>query len=47
MVSIRLEDPTGASLPDARPEPVETGAYYLVAEAVTNVAQYTNATPWP
>jgi signal transduction histidine kinase len=32
-------------IPDARlPEPVETAAYYLIAEAVTNVAKYARAT---
>jgi PAS domain S-box-containing protein len=32
-------------IPDARlPEPVETAAYYLIAEAVTNVAKYAHAT---
>jgi signal transduction histidine kinase len=32
-------------IPDARlPEPVETAAYYLIAEAVTNVAKYAQAT---
>jgi PAS domain S-box-containing protein len=32
-------------IPDTRlPEPVETAAYYLIAEAVTNVAKYANAT---
>src|SRR4051794_17022326 len=32
-------------VPDARlPEPVETAAYYLIAEAVTNVAKYAHAT---
>jgi signal transduction histidine kinase len=31
-------------IPDARlPEPVETAAYYLIAEAVTNVAKYAQA----
>jgi PAS domain S-box-containing protein len=34
-----------ADIPDARlPEPVETAAYYLIAEAVTNVAKYAHAT---
>ncbi len=34
-----------ADFPDARlPEPVETAAYYLIAEAVTNVAKYARAT---
>ena len=34
-----------ADFPDARlPEPVETAAYYLIAEAVTNVAKYAQAT---
>ncbi|MEA2382094.1 MAG: hypothetical protein QOH72_2065 [Solirubrobacteraceae bacterium] len=34
-----------ADIPDARlPEPVETAAYYLIAEAVTNVAKYAQAT---
>jgi PAS domain S-box-containing protein len=34
-----------ADIPDARlPEAVETAAYYLIAEAVTNVAKYANAT---
>jgi signal transduction histidine kinase len=33
-----------AAMPDARlPAPVEAGAYYLIAEAVTNVAKYANA----
>jgi signal transduction histidine kinase len=32
-------------IPDARlPEPVETAAYYLIAEAITNVAKYASAT---
>ena len=32
-------------IPDARlPEAVETAAYYLIAEAVTNVAKYAHAT---
>jgi PAS domain S-box-containing protein len=32
-------------IPDDRlPEPVETAAYYLIAEAVTNVAKYAHAT---
>jgi PAS domain S-box-containing protein len=32
-------------IPDVRlPEPVETAAYYLIAEAVTNVAKYAQAT---
>jgi signal transduction histidine kinase len=32
-------------IPDARlPEPVETAAYYLIAESVTNVAKYAQAT---
>jgi PAS domain S-box-containing protein len=34
-----------ADIPEARlPEPVETAAYYLIAEAVTNVAKYAQAT---
>jgi PAS domain S-box-containing protein len=34
-----------ADIPDARlPEAVETAAYYLIAEAVTNVAKYAQAT---
>jgi PAS domain S-box-containing protein len=34
-----------ADIPDIRlPEPVETAAYYLIAEAVTNVAKYAQAT---
>jgi PAS domain S-box-containing protein len=34
-----------ADIPDARlPEAVETAAYYLIAEAVTNVAKYAHAT---
>jgi PAS domain S-box-containing protein len=34
-----------AAMPDERlPEPVEAGAYYLIAEALTNVAKYANAT---
>jgi PAS domain S-box-containing protein len=34
-----------ADIPDMRlPEPVETAAYYLIAEAVTNVAKYAQAT---
>jgi PAS domain S-box-containing protein len=34
-----------ADMPDGRlPEPVETAAYYLIAEAVTNVAKYARAT---
>jgi signal transduction histidine kinase len=33
-----------AAMPDERlPEPVEAGAYYLIAEALTNVAKYANA----
>jgi PAS domain S-box-containing protein len=33
-----------ADLPDERlPEPIEAGAYYLVAEALTNVAKYAQA----
>jgi PAS domain S-box-containing protein len=32
------------AMPDERlPEPVEAGAYYLIAEALTNVAKYANA----
>ena len=34
-----------AALPRERmPEPVETAAYYLVAEALTNVARHAHAT---
>jgi signal transduction histidine kinase/integral membrane sensor domain MASE1 len=34
-----------SDMPDFRlPEPVETAAYYLIAEAVTNVAKYARAT---
>jgi signal transduction histidine kinase len=34
-----------AAMPDERlPEPVEAAAYYLIAEALTNVAKYANAT---
>jgi PAS domain S-box-containing protein len=33
-----------AAMPDERlPEPVEAGAYYLIAEALTNVAKYAHA----
>jgi signal transduction histidine kinase len=33
-----------AAMPETRlPEPVEAGAYYLIAEALTNVAKYANA----
>ena len=33
-----------ATMPDERlPEPVEAGAYYLIAEALTNVAKYASA----
>ena len=37
---VRLEAPLGSRLP----EHVETGAYYLVAEALTNVAKHADAT---
>lgn len=37
---VRLEAPLGTRLP----EHVETGAYYLVAEALTNAAKHADAT---